>query len=287
MIKFTKRFYWNNKWRARKIYYDFTQQLFNFKYYTQINRVRKLFNDELSKNTLDAFYQLKMHNNVNPMLNVTRPAHMQYFDESVIKPKRKSVFVEMGALDGATSLQFVEWTNNDYESIWCFEPDELSCNRSMVAMAHLKNVTIFQEGVSDNCGVSNFASLGTGGSHFSEESEMKVKVTTLDSKVRQYNFVPTIIKMDIEGAEKAALIGSSETIMKHKPVLMVSAYHKICDVYELPFFIKKTYPDYRLYLRHYDFRDYFKDISPETSETHAMHFELVLYAIPKNYANMK
>lgn len=61
----------------------------------------------------------------------------------------------------------------------------------------------------------------------------------------------TYIKMDIEGAEMAALEGARKTIAKFRPKLAISIYHEDDDLWKIPFYIKKQYPWYRLFIRHY------------------------------------
>ena len=57
------------------------------------------------------------------------------------------------------------------------------------------------------------------------------------------------IKFDVEGAEKEAILGSLETIEKHRPALMISLYHRSEDVFALPLMIHEKFPDYKLYIR--------------------------------------
>ena len=64
---------------------------------------------------------------------------------------------------------------------------------------------------------------------------------------------PTFIKMDIEGAEKEALIGAEQIIRCHKPKLAICVYHKPEDIYVLPELINSFREDYRFYL---DLRKY-------------------------------
>lgn len=53
------------------------------------------------------------------------------------------------------------------------------------------------------------------------------------------------IKYDVEGSEREALEGSCGTIARHHPLLAVSLYHRIEDLWELPLAIRGRYPDYR------------------------------------------
>lgn len=75
------------------------------------------------------------------------------------------------------------------------------------------------------------------------------------------------IKMDIEGAERMALLGASNTIGNHKPILAVCIYHKPEDFFDIPLLIEEMVPDeYCYYVRQYRYGQ---------SET-------VLYALPKS-----
>ena len=68
--------------------------------------------------------------------------------------------------------------------------------------------------------------------------------------------LPTFIKMDIEGAEKEALMGAKEIIKRRKPKLAICAYHKPEDIYELPQTILGIRDDYRFVLRQHEYGCY-------------------------------
>lgn len=59
------------------------------------------------------------------------------------------------------------------------------------------------------------------------------------------------IKMDIEGAELAALDGASDTIRSFKPRLAISGYHEFEHLWEIPRKIKALNPGYTLYFGHH------------------------------------
>lgn len=60
-----------------------------------------------------------------------------------------------------------------------------------------------------------------------------------------------VIKMDVEGAEMAALEGASQIIREFKPRLAISAYHKPEDIWEIPHKLKTQNSDYRLFFGHH------------------------------------
>jgi FkbM family methyltransferase len=78
-----------------------------------------------------------------------------------------------------------------------------------------------------------------------------IKATTIDCEVkkRSINSV-SLIKMDIEGSEYRALEGGKETIIKFKPILAISVYHRLFDFYEVPQFINNLNLGYKFFLQH-------------------------------------
>lgn len=92
-----------------------------------------------------------------------------------------------------------------------------------------------------------------------------VDVSTIDNFCMTKNIFPDLIKMDIEGAELAALKGGIETIKKCRPQLAISIYHQEGkDFINIPLYLKENLENYKFRLGHY---------APALSET-------VFYAIP-------
>ena len=86
--------------------------------------------------------------------------------------------------------------------------------------------------------------------HISESGNTFLQCVSLDEILP--NFIPTFIKMDIEGAEIEAIKGACSTISKHKPDLAISVYHKIDHLWKIPLLLKSLKNNYKFYLRSYE-----------------------------------
>lgn len=60
----------------------------------------------------------------------------------------------------------------------------------------------------------------------------------MDKFCEERNVLPDFIKMDIEGAELAALKGGIKTITKCRPQLAISIYHSSEDFINIPLYLK-------------------------------------------------
>ena len=78
------------------------------------------------------------------------------------------------------------------------------------------------------------------------DGNVRIEVVSLDEDIKE---PITIIKMDIEGAEKAALRGAYHHIKNEKPRLLISSYHMPEDIFEIPKLIHSIRDDYKFYMR--------------------------------------
>ncbi len=187
----------------------------------------------------------------------------QYFDFPL--PGKDEVFVDCGCLDMGTSMDFFRWCGGDCSRIIAFEPDPVSaerCSRNAKNWG-LDMTEIVQAAASDSNGTISFMANHMGSSKILEKGNTTVPTMKIDDALKGDRV--TFIKMDIEGAEPAALRGAEETIRRWKPTLAISLYHKKDDVLTIPPLILSMCKDYTLYIRHY---------SNSMAET-------VLYAIPE------
>lgn len=191
-----------------------------------------------------------------PMENVIDAGQMiwdlfdcQYFDLPDLQHSKNEVFVDAGCFDGASIRNFMKWSQGTYKKILSFEPDAQcyeKCRETLkdVAGLHLENTGLWSEKSR-----LFFRAKGDSTSKIVESGSDSIETVRLDDVVG--NEKVSFIKMDIEGAEKEALIGCANTIRNDKPKLAICIYHKPQDVWEIPGLILDLNPEYNFYIRHY------------------------------------
>ena len=154
-----------------------------------------------------------------------------------------------GAFDGKFMEEFIETVENKFANYYAIEP-----NRS--------NYDILKSRSSDPRVKYFNTGLCSGNAYY--EMEYGMMQTSIYSRVgmsmkQQIRFhsidslfskVPvTLLKLNINGFEKEALCGAKNTIKRELPNLMISCYYYVMDFVEIPYMIKKNYPEYSIYLR--------------------------------------
>jgi hypothetical protein len=125
----------------------------------------------------------------------------------------------------------------------------------------------FYYAICDHASMVSFQDASNEGSHISASGDMQVPCTSLDDFFRgRSTHLPTMIKIDIEGAENSALIGAKDLITSERPKLSICMYHKIQDMWEIPLTIQQLGGEkgYNFCLRH-----------------QMSFFETILFATPK------
>lgn len=189
----------------------------------------------------------------------------QYFDLDVVDMKRDEYFLDVGAFDGQDTLRLMRYSPN-LKSV-CIEIDSKNCKNIEQRMQYYPNISCVNAGVYDHNDRKEICMTNSRGSSINDDDIVAEKIMTdmiaLDDCF--INEPVTFIKMDIEGAELKALRGAERIIRERKPKLAICIYHSLEDHWEIPMYIHKLQPDYKLYMRHY----------------HEYGIETVCYAIPK------
>ncbi len=172
----------------------------------------------------------------------------QYFRHSFFRLPPRPALVDGGAYTGDSTADFVEACGGDFHQALLFEPDPELLQKARNRLSRLENVRFFPYGLYSRSAVLRFSSTQALDGRISEAGDAAIEVRPIDSMV---DSSIDIIKLDIEGAEEEALHGAARTIRQSRPLLMVSAYHRPCDLWKLPRVIRDIHPDYDFFLRHF------------------------------------
>ena len=177
----------------------------------------------------------------------------QYFD--FWAPQENEVFVDCGAYIGEEERAFTEWTGGRFGHLYAFEPIHEMAESIRRAYAADSRITVAEAAVWNETAELSFltqeelSGSGVKGELSREYSGgFRVSAAALDDAVPGR---VTLIKMDIEGSELAALKGAKKIITGQKPRLAISIYHKPMDFLLIPEYILSLVPEYRLAIRHY------------------------------------
>ncbi|MCM1545098.1 MAG: FkbM family methyltransferase, partial [Ruminococcus sp.] len=162
--------------------------------------------------------------------------------QNILKLGDHENIVDLGAYDGDTIREFLAVTNNKYDSITAFEPDEKNFRKLERKTESLEQIERYNLGAWSK-EETQFFQKKAGRSSGRSESGIPVQFNSVDNIVKH---PVSFIKMDIEGAESEALDGASKTIAKYRPKLYVCAYHRNEDMFALPLKIHAMNPNYKI-----------------------------------------
>jgi FkbM family methyltransferase len=121
------------------------------------------------------------------------------------------------------------------------QPEALAGLRHNVRINRFGNVTVVEAAIADSPGESEFhishegilewGALGPGDDNV---PTIRVRVTSLDHLVLEERLTPpSVLKLDIEGAEVRALRGMEETMRRHRPRIVCEIHTTLDDVVTL------------------------------------------------------
>ena len=188
----------------------------------------------------------------------------QYFNALTLPELigRPIVYVDGGAYDGDTIRGLRSQVN--LRRAYLFEPDPGNFAQLTRGMTEERTeVVCLPMALSDRHQLVSFQA-GSG-----EAAAMVVGGEERILTVRLDDVLPTeridLLKLDVEGAEEAALQGAASLLARSRLVLAISLYHCPGDLWRLPALVTSLCPGYRLYIRQHWYNS----------------FEAVLYAIPE------
>jgi FkbM family methyltransferase len=176
-----------------------------------------------------------------------------------IAAKTGDIVIDAGSCYGDTALYFSTRVGPAGKVVgFEFIPDNLEILHENLGLnpKYASNIEIIERPVWETSDKTLYVLNNGPGSQVSERpfahGAAEVKTISIDDAVRDRN-LPRVdfIKMDIEGAELAALKGAMNTLARFRPSLAVCVYHKPNDWVEIPLFIHSLNLGYRMWLDHF------------------------------------
>lgn len=207
--------------------------------------------DEQSVNTLTNIICYKLTGKID-FLDACESSEADSFS-SLLHTETLRHYTDLGAYSGDTVRKLLP-VSPQLSHIIAFEPDKRNFRKlseytetisaRIKVEAHNLGAWSKKDCLTFDASGNRNAGILTGGT---AKKVVEIPVDTVDNILDCRH--TDLIKYDVEGSEKEALLGSRKTIEMHKPRLLVSLYHRSEDLFVLPRLVKELLPSCELYLR--------------------------------------
>ncbi len=226
------------------------QGLFTYEYCQEnADKIQKVYDslaDDYSRKVYANILNFKISGKIEYLSAVTSTKAEIY--KKIVRPGLNELYVDLGAYNGDTIKELLEYTYGKYAAVYALEPDKKNFRKLIRNIEGMNRIYAYNAAAWCMDGELPFAAKAGRQSAISADSENVVRALTVDSILGKK--AATIIKMDVEGFEREAIWGAAQCIAHHSPKLMISLYHRNEDIFELPLLIKTLNPAYKLYIRH-------------------------------------
>lgn len=184
-------------------------------------------------------------NNLKDLMDNT---YCHYFDLDILKCDNET-FVDVGSYIGDTTIDFINSYQN-YNKIFCYEMTDDIFEMLLKNTNKYPNIECKKKAISDKSEILkfNFSNIDASANKIEEDGNTTIEAVSLDDDIKEKI---TLLKMDIEGYEKKAIIGAKKHISEEHPKLLISVYHNHEDLWKIPKLIEEISPGYKFYLRYY------------------------------------
>ena len=204
-------------------------------------------------------YPINLYNDNQTIFSIFYLQQYRYNHKNVIGAEEGDFVLDAGSCWGDTALYFATKVGS-IGKVFSFEflernliifNENLNLNQNLKHIIEITKHPIWKE---SNRTINYYEDGVCGVVSLNRKKLLSQKLSTIsiDDFIKEKNLTKIdFIKMDIEGAEIAALLGAKETLMKFKPKLAISIYHKFEHYYKIPYFINSLNLNYKFYLDHF------------------------------------
>lgn len=196
-----------------------------------------------------------------------------YFDLDLMHCDSNEVLVDLGAFTGDTVIDYINnYGPNSYKKIYCYEINKPTLAILKKNLQKLPNIEICYRGAGEKKGTlfvdddqPNAAST------LKNSGKTAVDVVALDDDIAE---PITFLKLDVEGAEYAALLGAQRHIVEELPKMAISIYHNNDDLWRIFKLISSMTDQYDYFFR-------FNAQGPESINPYPFPADYILLCVPK------
>jgi len=176
--------------------------------------------------------------------------------------------LDIGAYTGDTLIEAAS-SGFSFSKVLAIEPDPRNFEELEARIASIQlpiTVVPMRKAIGNRVGKAIFSANSDMTSRLEDYSPgtFEVDITTVDEVCETLDWTPNFIKVDVEGAERLLLEGSSKTIRTRRPMFAIALEHNFDDLWSIPLFFASLASEYSFFLRHYSEQG----------------FDVVLYAVP-------
>ena len=225
------------------------ETLFTYKYCQKnaekIQSVYDMLADEKSRQTYADVINFKISGKIEYLNRCTSPKEEIY--GRIIYLGENEIFADLGAYNGDTAAEFMSACNNNFCHLYAFEPNPKNFRKLTKNLPESDKITLFNAAAGRESGtVKISANEGRMSRAGGSGKTVEIPIVPLDEAVSES---VTVLKLDVEGGEREAIMGARRHIEKGAKILC-SLYHRSEDMFDLPLLIKSINPELKFYIRH-------------------------------------
>ncbi len=209
-----------------------------------------LFEEKYSQKVFQAYLNTRINDNLQYLLECfDKP--ITYFDNGVFSLTKDENYVDIGAYNGDTLMEFVTNSNNQYEHVYAFEPDAklFAELEDCVKNFRYVNVDLYKLGLWNSDGELFFESDLGQSDRVADSGDVsnRISVVKLDNIIGDKKV--TFIKGALSAGTIEWIEGASEILHSQKPKLVINVGITRELLFAVPRLLHEINSNYSFFLR--------------------------------------